>query len=68
VTPEEALELGQEILDALEDLPDAAEDFASSVQEKVEGIMAWINENQHVTENQSAALENMMAGVEKWQR
>lgn len=68
MTPDEALELGQEILDALEYLPEAAEDFASSVRDKVEGIMAWIEEKQHVTENQVSALNNMMAGVEKWQR
>jgi hypothetical protein len=65
---EEAVELCTEIISALEDLPEAAEEFAESVEEKVISIREWIESNQHVTENQLIALQNMKDGVQKWFR
>lgn len=63
---QEGVELCEEILDSIGDLPERAEDFASSVSEKVESIQEWIEENDHVTEAQMDALENMKSGVERW--
>lgn len=58
-----------EIHDAVEEaetLPERAEDFAASVVEKLEDIAAWVEDNEHITEAQQTAVENMRAGIEKW--
>jgi hypothetical protein len=65
---EGALELAEEIQDEAEELPERAEDFASSVTETATDMATWIEENEHVTEAQETALENMRAGITKWQR
>ena len=49
--------------DAATDLPDRAADFADSVTEKLEGIAAWVEEHEHVTEAQKTAVANMAVGV-----
>lgn len=55
-----------EILETLPDLPERAFDFASGVSDTLESIRAWILENEHVTEPQADAIENIDAGVQKW--
>lgn len=64
--PEEGIKLCNEILDLIEELPESAEEFKDSVQTKVLDIHQWIDSRNHVTEAQMSALENMLAGVEKW--
>ena len=56
------------LLDGLDDLPDRAEDFADSVRTKLWGMMEWAEEARHVTPAMEEALENMEAGVRRWQR
>lgn len=63
---EEALGICEQILDLTDDIPEAGQSFADSVREKTEGIQYWIEENEHCTEAQGSALENMLAGVERW--
>lgn len=65
---EEAIELCDEILASLEDLPEQAEDFSDSVYEKVTSMRVWIEENERVTDKMISALENIQAGVSKWLR
>lgn len=61
------LQLCNEILELLPDLPERAEEFADSVEEKVLGIKKWA-EIDCVTEKQVRSLENMKGGVERWLR
>ena len=63
---EDALEQCQAIEELIDDLPERAEDFADSVLEKIQSIASWIEEKEHVTEGQLAAIENMHAGVSRW--
>jgi hypothetical protein len=53
---------------AIGELPERGEDFGSSVGEKAESIEEWIDEKDAVTAKQLTALENMLAGLERWQR
>lgn len=66
MTPEEAIDLIDEILARVYELPDAGVDFGRSVQEKLESMAEWIDENQHVTPRQLKAIKNMGQGVERW--
>jgi hypothetical protein len=71
MTPEEAIELAEEIVTLIdEDVPgsamDKAGDFFEDVREKVVEVQATIEERDHVTTAQANALENWKAGVEKW--
>lgn len=68
IDPEVAIELCNEIIDKLEELPEAAEDFADSVRDKVLDIHEWIDSRNHCTKSQYGSLENMLAGVERWIR
>jgi uncharacterized 2Fe-2S/4Fe-4S cluster protein (DUF4445 family) len=63
---EEAIEYGEDILSALDDLPDRAENFAESVREKVESMVSWMVKNQKVTEKMITALQNIRGGVDRW--
>lgn len=65
---DEALALCDELLGKIEDLPSRAADFAESVEEKIKSIREWIEEHDDVTDNQVRALENMGAGIDRWQR
>ncbi len=66
---DDAIERCDNILKLIEeDLPERAEDFGESVAEKVRDIRAWIEENDHATENQRKALENMEQAVLRWIR
>ena len=53
-----------------EDRPDdtSLEDFAGSVLETLESMGVWIEANNRVTTAQLAAIENIAAGVAKWER
>jgi hypothetical protein len=64
---QDAKVLAELILSKVNDLPEAAEDFAASVEEKTNGILEWIEENDHVTDAQIKALDNMADGVERWE-
>lgn len=55
-----------EILEKLDDLPDRAIDFREGVEEKLRGMLTWMEKNQHVTPKMVTAIENMAAGVDKW--
>ncbi len=68
---EAALELGQSILDILEDdigedAYQQAADYFESVKDKTESIMESIEEWDNATDGQVRALENMKAGLERW--
>lgn len=65
---DEAIELCEEILNKLDDMPDTkkAQDFADSVREKTTGILEWILDNDYVTQKQLRSLENMCDGIDAW--
>ena len=65
---ETALEHAEDLIVRAEDLPERAADFAESIQETLKGIAAWVEENEHVTDAQQTALDNIEGGVEKWER
>jgi len=67
----EAMEVVDEINDLIEEYDgdsDDARDFFDSVLEKADGILQTIENRGRVTDNQAAALENMLGGVRKWIR
>ena len=57
---------GKELLEEIE--ADAAADFVASVGEKFDNMAEWIEDKEHVTPAQEEAIENMIAGAEKWLR
>lgn len=65
---EDALDLVEEIENEAEDVPERGEDFAASVVEKAKDIGATIEERSHVTDAQQGALDNMLAGLQRWTR
>lgn len=58
----------ESLLCDLDDLPSRASGFADSVREKTEGMVAWAQSEEHVTERMREALDNMAAGVARWMR
>lgn len=67
----EAMEVVDEINDLIEEYDgdsEDARDFFDSVSEKADGILQTIENRGRVTDNQAAALENMLDGVRKWIR
>ena len=46
---------------------DDARVFASSVKEKFESMLAFINRTGHITDRQKTAIDNMAEGLEKWE-
>ena len=66
--PERAIAQCDRIISAGEALPERSEAFADPITEKTESIKEWIEEHDQVTEKQQTALDNMEAGVERWQR
>jgi len=63
---QEALGLAEQIQDLAGDLPEEGEDFGISVAEKAADIAANIEAHKRVTDNQFAALENMLGGLQRW--
>ena len=63
-----AWELINEIDLLAEDVPERGEDFALSILEKAADIGCYIDEHNHVTKKQLAALENMLDGLRAWIR
>jgi len=63
---EGALNICENILEMLEELPEAAMGFAVSVEEKTKNMRDWIENKEYVTDKQYTALENMKSGCEKW--
>ena len=66
-TRDRVIQQAEALLDDLVNLPDRAGEFKSSVREKTESMLKWINDNQHVTEKMAAAIANMAGGAKKWQ-
>lgn len=69
----EALDLADRIEETYEDeVPDRAkedgEDFFEGVLGRTRAIAETIDRTQRVTDGQLTALQNMLAGVEKWAR
>ena len=64
----EAVQLCDKILEDIEELPEQAEEFGEGVSEKVNGIKAWVTEQEYVTPKQMDALNNFERGVSKWKR
>ena len=62
----EVIEIGKEILSLIDEVPEKGEDFTYSVQEKTEGILNWIVENETYTNKQKESLENMLEGILNW--
>jgi hypothetical protein len=65
---EESIELADDILSDLEELPERAEDFRDSVREKVEGMREWMMEHEAVTDKMVSALQNIRNGLDRWLR
>lgn len=65
---EEALELVEQIEAEADDVPERGEDFAASVVEKSKDIGTTIEVNEHVSDAQRTALDNMLAGLQRWTR
>lgn len=53
-------------LESVGELPERAEDFADSVRDRLLSIQVWIEGNEHVTDDQWSAIENMAAGIARW--
>lgn len=62
----EAVELCDEILDSLGELPEAAASFSESIEEKVSSMKETIQKSDNVSPNQEKALVNMKEGVQRW--
>jgi hypothetical protein len=60
------LELCDEILELVDDLPEKAEEFADSVRNLVLSMRGSIEQWGRATVGQKTALENVKRGVENW--
>lgn len=56
----------EDALTSVEELPDRAEEFANSVDEKLRSMHEWITKNEHTTEPQQNAVDNMASAIRKW--
>ena len=65
---EDFLELCNEAIRDCERVPERGADFAGSVQDKIESMMDYAEEHDHVTERMADALENMHTAIRKWLR
>ena len=63
---EEALAIAEEIEALASELPEDGEDFGTSVTEKAADIARNIEAHNRVTDKQLDALENMLAGLQRW--
>lgn len=63
---ESAVKNCDELLSRIEELPERGDDFASNCQGTVEGIQIWIEDNEHITDAQEVALENIDHALERW--
>jgi hypothetical protein len=63
---EEAVDLCDEIMDLLSELPEKAWDFRNSVEGKVQDMRDWIEQHRRCTPKQMEALRNMKKGAENW--
>lgn len=63
---EKFVEMCRGVLDLCEELPERAEDFRGSVEEKVQDMMNWAEENEHVTDKMVRAVENTEAAIGRW--
>ena len=64
----EALALFAEMEDMESEIPEPGQDFASDVLEKARSIGSTISRSNSVTGPQRDALENMLAGMQRWIR
>lgn len=49
------------------DLPDRAGDFADGVSARLSGMKVWALDYDHVTPSMWTAVENIEAGIERWE-
>ena len=66
----EIAEIRETLTRLVEDRPEGSvlEQFADGVLETLESMAVWIEANSRVTTAQLAAIENIAAGVAKWER
>ena len=62
------IERAQRLISDAADLLSRAEDFASGVTERLEGMVEWMEANEHVTEKMIEAMDNIERGIERWNR
>ncbi len=55
----------EQLLEDAADVPERSADFASGVIEKVSSMAEWIDENEHVTDKMTVALENMEKAIKR---
>ncbi|MFO0919658.1 MAG: hypothetical protein U0872_15275 [Planctomycetaceae bacterium] len=69
---EDAIDQCDRILTMCDELQDGdnetASDFASDIAEKVQSVRDWVEEHDHVTSKQQAALNGWEQGVSKWMK
>lgn len=63
---ERFLKDGKALIEACDEVPEAGQDYAMSVAERLESMMDWAEENDHVTEKMTNALEGWESGISKW--
>ena len=61
-----SIEYIDSIIAAAEGIPERGEDFAASVTETLRDFRYGIEDAEHVTEKQDAAINNMNEGVSRW--
>ena len=61
------LETCKDLLSRAGDLPSRADDFADGVSERIRGMLAWANEHDHVTPAMWSAVDNIEAGIARWE-
>lgn len=47
-------------------IPERGEDFAASVQETLNDMRGWIEDNKHATLGHRRAIDNMAQAIENW--
>lgn len=62
----DAIDQCDHILTLCDDVPERAGDFATEIMEKVQSVRDWVEEHDHVTPKQSAALDGWERGIAKW--
>lgn len=62
----EVMDLADDILAMIPDLPERAAEFGDSAEATVEGIQRTIERRGFATKAQQSALENIMSGIERW--
>lgn len=64
----DTLGAAEEAMERLDELPSRAAEFRDGVEDRLRGIIAWIEREEHVTEKMADAIDNMSAAIDKWIR